>query len=140
MRVVVDTGVLISALIYARGPVGKVLELIREGEITPLYNEVTLLELVDVLQRPRFRKKIKIHQDEISFLLRLLRLRGEAVFDAPEIHVCRDPKDDVFIGIALKGQAEVVISGDRDLLDITEYKGIHILSPREFLVYYLGSE
>jgi predicted nucleic acid-binding protein len=52
---------------------------------------------------------------------------------------CRDPRDDKFLEVAFNGRADVIISGDADLLDLNQFRGIPILSPRDFLSYEMTS-
>jgi predicted nucleic acid-binding protein len=66
----------------------------------------------------------------------LIRLRGELVALQRRVTVCRDLKDDIFLEAALAGQADCVISGNGDLLDLTPFEGIPILRPAEFLARY----
>jgi predicted nucleic acid-binding protein len=66
-------------------------------------------------------------------VIRLLVLRSELVQSDVPIAVCRDPKDDKFLEVAVAGQADVIVSGDEDLLILDPYAGIPIVSPRGFL-------
>jgi uncharacterized protein len=52
---------------------------------------------------------------------------------------CRDTRDDKFLEVAFNGQADAIISGDADLLELNPFRGIPILSPREFLSYEMTS-
>lgn len=47
--------------------------------------------------------------------------------------ICRDPKDDIFIACAVEGEADYIVTGDKDLLDMDEYQGIKIIRPEEFV-------
>jgi predicted nucleic acid-binding protein len=51
----------------------------------------------------------------------------------PTIQVCHNPKDDMVLALALGGRADVIVSGDKDLLSLSPHRGIPILTPREFL-------
>jgi len=133
MRAVIDTGVLVSALIRRQGTTGEVLRLLRDGRFTAVYSTDILVEIVDVLGRPALRLKYHIEPDDISVLINLIRLRGDLVMPARKITKCRDPKDDKFLEAALAGSADCVISGDADLLDLALFEGIPILRPAEFL-------
>ncbi len=133
MRVVVDTNVLVSALIRPSGKVGAVLNRLRQGNYTLLYAPVLLEELVDVLARPRFREKYGVTEDVVKTLLALLMLRGETVFSHKTLSVCRDPQDNKFLEVALAGQADAIVSGDADLLALHPFEDIPIISPAEFL-------
>jgi len=133
MRVVVDTNVLVSALIMPHGSVGPVLLRLRRGEYTLLYAQSFLEELVDVLNRPRIRHKYRLTEEDIHTLVSLILLRGEAVVPEQRITACRDPKDDKFLEIAVAGKADVIASSDQDLLTMHPFAGIPIVKPADFL-------
>jgi putative PIN family toxin of toxin-antitoxin system len=133
MRVVVDTNVLVSALILPRASVGPVLLCLRQGDYTILYNQSLLEELVDVLNRPRIRHKYGLTEEDIQALLGLILLRGEVVIPEQRITACRDPRDDKFLEVAVAGEADLIVSGDQDLLALHPFEAIPILSPAEFL-------
>ena len=133
MRAVIDTGVLVSALIRRQGTTGEVLRALRDGRFTTVYSTDILVEIIDVLGRPALRLKYHIEPDDISVVINLIRLRGDLVVPAREVTVCRDPKDDKFLEAALEAGADCIISGDADLLDLTPFENIPILRPAEFL-------
>ncbi len=132
MRVVLDTG-FISGLIHPRGSIGAVLQALRDGKYNVLYSNETLIELIDVLGRDIFHTKYHITPDDISTLIQLIRLRGEAVVISHHIEDCRDPKDNKFLEAALSGRADCIVTGDQDLLILHPYQSIPILQPAEFL-------
>jgi len=133
MRAVIDTGVLVSALIRRQGTTGDVLHALRDGRFTAVYSTDILVEIIDVLGRPVFRQKYHIEPDDITAIINLLRLRGEVVTPKDKVTACRDPKDDKFLETAQAGKAECIVSGDADLLDLTPFENIPILRPAEFL-------
>lgn len=133
LRVVIDTGVLISALIKRNSTPGKILEQIRSGQLVIIYSVPILLEIIDVLGRSSIRNKYQIRPEDISALVSLVRLRGELVDPQKTILVCRDEKDNKFLEAALEGNAVIIVSGDKDLLALHPFRGIHILSPAAFL-------
>ena len=133
MRAVVDTGVFVSALLRRQGITGEILRALRDGRFTLVYTTPILVEIIDVLGRDPFRTKYHLLSDDIHTLINLIRLRGELVIPERMVKVCRDPKDDKFLDAALAGRAEVIISGDEDLLVLNPFEGILILRPSEFL-------
>ena len=133
MRAVIDTGVFVSALIYRQGRTGSVLRALRDGRFTAIYTTDIVVEIIDVLGRPKFRAKYHIEPDDITALVNLIRLRGELVTPIQKVTACRDPKDDKFLEAALAAQTDCIVSGDADLLELTPYKEIPILRPAEFL-------
>ena len=133
MRAVIDTGVFVSGLIRSQGTTGAVLKALRDGRFTALYATDTLVEIIDVLGRNKFRTKYHIHPDDITALINLIRLRGDLVIPTQKVTACRDPKDDKFLEVALAGEADCLVSGDFDLLDMVTFENIPILRPAEFL-------
>lgn len=133
MRAVVDTNILVRAVIKPQGSVGPVLQRLRWREYTLLLSRATLDELVDVLHRPRLQAKYGLSESALRAVIRLVVLRSELVQPDEPVVVCRDPKDDKFLEVALAGQAGVIVSGDEDLLILDPYAGIPIVSPSRFL-------
>ena len=136
MRVVVDTNVLASALIRRQGATGQVLRHLRDGRFTIVYSVPLLVELVEVLSRPQIQQKYHIQSDDISALINLIRLRGELVSPERKIDACRDPSDNRFLEAAVEGDAEAIVTGDADLLDMTEFESVPILRVAEFLAQF----
>jgi putative PIN family toxin of toxin-antitoxin system len=134
MRAVIDTGVLVSALIRRQSTPGDVLRALRDGRFTVIFSVELLVELVDVLGRDPFRSKYHIEPGDVAALINLIRLRGELVIPQRSVIACRDPKDDKFLAAALAGKADCIITGDADLLNLTPFEGIPILRPSDFLV------
>jgi len=133
MRAVIDTGVLVSALIRREGAPGTALQVLAGGRFTAVYTVEMLVELVEVLSRPRFRDKYHVQADDVAALIRLIRLRGEPVSSIREIVACRDPKDDKFLTAAVAAAADCLVSGDADLLVFSPFEGLPVLRPVEFV-------
>jgi uncharacterized protein len=133
MRVVVDTGVLVSALILPRGAIGEILRALRDGRFTIVYSTDIIVEIIEVLGRPKIRSKYNLQTEDVTALINLIRLRGELVIPKRVVTACRDPKDNKFLEAALAGEASVITTGDDDLLVLHPFEGIEILRPAEFL-------
>jgi putative PIN family toxin of toxin-antitoxin system len=133
MRAVVDTGVLVSGLILPRGTIGNVLHALRDGRFVPIYSTPMMVEVIDVLGRPKIQTKYHVQPNDIVVLINLVRLRGELVIPKRSIEVCRDPKDNKFLEAALAGEADAIVTGDDDLLVLHPFEKIDILRPAEFL-------
>jgi uncharacterized protein len=131
MRSVVDTNVLVSAVIFRDSvPRQAVSKVLHHGVL--LLSEDTFNELKEVLFRPKLDRYVS---RELRALF-LAQLRSVAEF-IPTIRIvreCRDPKDDKFLEVALNGRADAIVTGDADLLRMGRWRGITILSP----VGYLG--
>ncbi|MBI4745392.1 MAG: putative toxin-antitoxin system toxin component, PIN family [Deltaproteobacteria bacterium] len=126
MRVVLDTNVIIAAF-AARGLCAEVFEICLSDH-TVILSEHILSETYEKLI-----KKVRLPQDSAQNIIDYLRDTAEVV--EPELvdeSVCRDKDDTRVIGAALKGKAKFIITGDDDLLVIKSYKGVKIITPREF--------
>ena len=129
-RFVVDTNVLVSALLMKKSVARDCLDKAKEsGEI--LLSLEVIEELYDVLGRPAFDRYID-EDDRIRFL-NLLVKESTLVEITEKIKECRDPKDDKFLELAVNGKADFIISGDGDLQVLHPFRKISIVSPRDFL-------
>jgi putative PIN family toxin of toxin-antitoxin system len=126
MRLVLDTNVLIAALI-ARGVCADLLEHCVLGH-TIVTSAVILTEL-----RENLVGKFKYTTQEADEAVDLLQSQSEIVTPEDlEQPVCRDPDDDQILGTAVGGKAECIVTGDKDLLVLQQYQGIEIVSPGDF--------
>lgn len=91
----------------------------------------TLEELDDVLRRSKFDAYITEEQ-RLDFLAAYIRETEEIAVNI-RLQVCRDPTDDKFLELAIAGRATHLVSGDSDLLTLSPFRGVLIVSPREFL-------
>ena len=129
-RIVVDTNTLISRLLLPNSvPAQAVRKAAEVGQL--LVSEATLLELMEVLGRPKFDRYLSI-EDRRDFFQLLLRI-AELVPVNYAVHACRDPKDDKFLELAVNGEAHTIITGDEDLLALHPFQSIAILAPSEYL-------
>ena len=133
IRAVVDTNILIRSLIKPQGTVGPIISRLRDGDYTLVYSAPLVDELVAKLSLPRIQVKYHIRLEEIEALVALIVLQGEKVIPTRKVKVCRDPKDDMFIEAALAGEAQVVVTGDDDLLTLKEFETVRFVTPRAFL-------
>jgi len=129
MRLVVDTNVFVSAALKANSlPFIVVRWIDRHGGL--LKSAATEQEIVDVLQRPNLAAvTIPSFLDGIADLL----ATAELVTISERITACRDPKDDKFLELAVNGHADLIVSGDRDLLALNPFREIPIVTPVAFI-------
>jgi putative PIN family toxin of toxin-antitoxin system len=133
IRAVIDTSILVRALIKPQCTVGPVLQWLRNADYQLLYSDPLVTELADVLARPRLRAKYGFTTEDVATVLSLILLRGEPVAPARRIDVCRDPTDNMVLEAGIAGQADAIVSGDKDLLTVNPFEGIPILSTAAFL-------
>jgi uncharacterized protein len=129
-RIVVDTNALVSRLLL---PSSVSAQAVRKAvdSSTLLVSEATMNELADVLARPKFDRYISL-EDRQQFLRLLGRLADFVPIVYP-VRACRDPKDDKFLEVALNGEADLILTGDADLLALNPWQGIAIVQPAEYL-------
>jgi len=129
-KLVFDTNLWISRLLMPQGTAARAVDHGLAWGI-PLVSEDTLTELSEVLGRSKFDKYVS-REDRQQFL-RLLGGVVRVVAITQRISACRDPKDDKFLDVALNGEAQLILTGDQDLLELHPFHGIEILKPADFL-------
>jgi len=129
-RFVLDTNVLISALLFKTSVPFQAIELAEKQGII-LYSEATLNELEQVLNRKKFNKYLSL-EDRQVFLLKFIS-SSQLVSITENITVCRDEKDNKFLELAVSGNANVIVTGDLDLLILNPFQAVEILTPDMFI-------
>jgi len=130
VRCVFDTNTVVSGLLFEQSKPGRaLLRAFQHGEI--LLSQSTLEELADVVMRRKFDRYVTSSERE-EFLEAFVD-RATWVEPNEGIRLCRDPKDDKFLELAIGGNADFVISGDGDLLSLHSFRGISIMTAAEFL-------
>lgn len=131
IRVVADANVLVSAAL-ARSPLAPsalVLEAALDGRVELLSSPMLLAEIASVLVRPRLRRYLSL--DEAERFVTDLASQTTRVNDAPQPHpaVCRDPRDDYLVALAVVAHADAIVTGDLDVLELTD-PPVAVLTPR----------
>lgn len=130
VRCVFDTNTVVSGLLFEQSKPGRaLLRAIKHGEI--LLSQSTLEELAEVFLRSKFDRYVTA-SDREEFLEAFVD-RATWVEPTEEIRICRDPKDDKFLELAIGGNADFPISGDGDLLSLHPFRSISIMTSAEFL-------
>ena len=131
-RVVLDTNVVLSALLFRGGVAGQLRDVWQRGACQPLVSTATVQELIRVLAYPKF----KLSADEQHELLADYLPHACSVRipnPPPVIPVCRDPFDAPLLHLAIAGKAVALVSGDKDLLALPKLTRFEILTPAKFL-------
>lgn len=130
MRVVLDTNVLVSALLVSRSLPAQVLSQFREESWELIVSGTILEEYGRVLHRPRFHLSISL----VEAVLNEIEKRSLKVIPSQRWNaVPEDPSDNEFLDVAVEADADFVVSGDQHLLDLRIFRGIPILTPAQFL-------
>lgn len=132
-RVILDTTTLIGVLTKPQGICSDALILCLES-CELLASRETLQELVEVSKRDKFDKYVS--REEREYIVIECAKRVSLVEITIASTDCRDPKDNKFLSLALSGHADIIVSGNSDLLVLHPYNGIQILGVREFVERY----
>jgi putative PIN family toxin of toxin-antitoxin system len=133
LRAVLDTNVFVSGLISPMGKPAAILKALRSRRFTLVSSPPINEEIIEVFDRPRICDRYGLGDRifDVSFILWEV---AELVIDLPGVRVCSDPDDDKFLAAAVGGRADYLVTGDvGDLLHLGEYKGVAIVSPRDFV-------
>ncbi|NTW16528.1 MAG: putative toxin-antitoxin system toxin component, PIN family [Syntrophaceae bacterium] len=129
-RFVLDTNTIVSAALFRQSVPRQALDYALTDGIL-LVSEATALELTAVLLRSKFDRYL---QREIRERFLAVFLQQTTLIEITEpVIACRDPKDDKFLEVAIYGNASLIITGDKDLLELHPYHEISIITPRDFL-------
>jgi uncharacterized protein len=127
-RLVLDTNILVSALLFQNGQLAWLRRSWQSRRISPLLCRTTTDELLRVLAYPKFR----LDRNEITALLGDLLPDAETVDQpapTPEAPRCRDPDDQVFVDLLVATGADALVTGDDDPLALAPQSGLPILTP-----------
>ncbi len=130
MRVVLDTNILVSALLF-KGELSRMVRLWQKGKIVPVISKETFDELMAVLEYPKFA----LSRPEIKSLIEheILPFFEVVNVSKPVKGACRDPEDDKFISCAISASAECIVTGDKDLSDLKRYQSVRIIHASNFM-------
>ena len=131
-RVVLDTNVVLSALVFGGGAAGRLRTAWQSGAFAPLVSTATAHELVRVLAYPKFRLSAADREELLGdYLPYTTTVRIPS--SPPNVPECRDPFDVMFLELAVVGKARMLITGDRDLLALAGQTKFAILALEAFL-------
>lgn len=135
MRVVADANILVSATLgrSPESPSVRIIDATLDGRIELVMSPRLLKEIADVLSRPRIRKRLSAEDAQLflaDVAAQVLMLADP--LDPPS--VCRDPDDDYLVALAVVAAADVLVSGDGDLLAVEpDRAGVEVLTPRQLI-------
>lgn len=129
-RIVLDTNLLVSRALTPDSFTASAVRMIID-RCDLLVSQATMDEFATVLTR--FQSKRYLTQDEVVTLITAYKETVEWVPVIERIQACRDPKDDKFLEAALNGRAGYIVTGDQDLLALHPFRGIDILTAKDFI-------
>lgn len=133
LRFVIDTNILVSSILMASSKADQALKKVRKIGLI-LFSENTFSELKEVLNRRKFDKYILL-ETRLEFLSKI-KIESELIEIIETIDLCRDPKENKFLELAISGNADFIITGDQDLLVLNLFRNIEIISVNEFLIRF----
>jgi uncharacterized protein len=129
-RVVIDTNVLISGLLSTTStPAQAVEKAVTKAQLVATLE--TLRELIEKLYSPKFDPYVR--RERRDALLERVASLVEIIEVLQPVRASRDPEDDRFLDAAVNGRADVIVTGDKDLLDLNPFRGVAIVTPAEYL-------
>ena len=132
-RVVIDTNVLISAALVPRGVSRTVVDAVRSENAVILFSDVTFDEIRSRLQRQKFDRYVS-RGVRFTYLAQIRAVSKWVSITGTKLG-CRDPDDDMLLETALIGEADCLVTGDHDLLIMSPFHEIPILTPTDFLKF-----
>jgi putative PIN family toxin of toxin-antitoxin system len=133
LRAVLDTNIIVSAIVSSGGSSHQILEAWRQDKFIFLTSEAIIAEVVRVLHYPHLSQKFQISEADIQAVVASLSTDAYLLEDLYEVQHSRDPDDDIFLGCSLEGKADYLVSGDTHLLEIKYYHGTQIVNSRDFI-------
>ena len=130
MRWVLDTNTVISGLLWNNAP-AKILDAALAGQIELFTSEALLLELADVLPRAKFAKKLAASAFSAEALNARYGVLAQSIEPAIISPTSADPDDDHVLACALAAHADLIVSRDKDLLNLKRFQGIDIVNATE---------
>jgi len=130
LRAVVDTNVVVSALLFSQGRVSWLRTAFRSGLVVPIVSRATVQELVRVLEYPKFALSRADREELLSDFLPFAQVVDDPPSGCSAV-VCRDPHDQVFLDLAATAGADALVTGDADLLALGGTVEVPILTPSE---------
>jgi uncharacterized protein len=138
-RALLDANVVIGAAVRPSGPPGQIIALLlARCAFDLVLSPAIVAEVEAALRLPKVRKYLREPKDALLWLADLVALADLIEDTGRVVGICRDPDDDVVLAAAVEGRADMIVTGDADLLVLAEYEGIAIVTARAFLEWIKG--
>ena len=128
-KIIVDTNLWISFSLSKK--LGNLEKTIKDNELLLLYSGDLLNEIKDICSRTKFFKILP--KDSLQEIISLLKDLGRDIIISTEVNICRDSKDNVLLSLCKDGNADYLITGDKDLLDLKKFEKTKIVTFTKFL-------
>ena len=128
-RVVLDVNVLVSGLAFP-GVCRSILNSFEGDQFTFVLSPALLEDFLRTIEKPKLKKWITTEM--LDEMISLIHMKALVVEPKIKVRACRDSDDDAVLECALSARAVIIVTGDHDLLSMKTFKGVSILSPRDF--------
>jgi len=129
MKVVIDTNVIVAALLNPFGACGSIVRMLLSNEISLCFDARILSEYETVLKRPKFDFK----EEDINTFIEFLKHSGLTISSNPLPFSLPDPDDEPFLEAAVSAKVQYLVTGNRKHFPMDNYQNVNILSPSEFI-------
>lgn len=130
LKAVIDTNVIVSAVIGKSTTFSRIYNAFVNNLFTPVLSPPLQEEILSVIRKPRIRKYFRA--EEIRRFKELIKVDTILVTPAKKVSLCRDAKDNIILEAALEAKADFIVTGDNDLLALKPLFDIPIINPRQF--------
>jgi putative PIN family toxin of toxin-antitoxin system len=134
LRIVIDTNVLVAAVLSPYGPPAAILRSVLTGRVTACFDQRILAEYRDVLTRGR----LGLDSDRVAAILEDIEANGERVLPAPLRLDLPHPADGMFVEVTAASQAGCIVTGNLRYFPTDRLQGVQVLPPRAFIEEFLG--
>ncbi|MBI2103897.1 putative toxin-antitoxin system toxin component, PIN family [Candidatus Woesebacteria bacterium] len=131
--VTLDTNVYVSGTTIPGCPPGQIMQAWEENRIKVALSEPILTEIQEVFSRPYFQTKLGWSSVKLDQYMNNLRFSAIVVPGATPVNVCKDPSDNILFSCALEANSDYIISGDKAVLDVKQFRNTFVVSPRDFV-------
>ena len=134
-----DTNVWVSAFLKPSGPPGQAVAAWSRNKVNTVTSPSQLIELTEVLMRPRLTRRFKYTPGEVDTFVRLIAASSTVVETSGVLNICRDPDDDEILEAAIHGKAQYLVTRDDDLkrdfdlIKMARSKRVRVVSVQQFL-------
>ncbi|MEI6728989.1 MAG: putative toxin-antitoxin system toxin component, PIN family [bacterium] len=133
LKIILDTNIIISFLVTDSDFVKKLIDLKNLGKLELFCSPEIFEELTKTLQKTKIKDLIKVKQKKVATFVAYYKYKIKFVRPSLKIDICLDPRDNIFLELAKAIQADYLITGDNDLLDLKKFEVTQILKPADFV-------
>lgn len=134
LKVVLDTNQFVSSIISKKGPSAQLFQAWREHAYILIISLEIIKEIEQALRYPHITKKYHLREEDIESFIHLIEHEAVVLPGSLRVDVIKeDPEDNKILACALEARAQYIVSGDKHLLSLRQYKDIAIVTAREFL-------